>query len=249
MRSDAKASQKTSGENDKCPLPDHTDAWDKLTPIEKAVAFETSTGATSQEVGSRVGISVHMVALHLTRIYRKLGVDRRGLITDRWATLSARQKAVVNEAITGATHREIGLRLGIPDRTRVQKCLRKALQKLGMAHRRELIQYPYNQLSPFQRRVALMVSRGDANRHIIAALGVSEKNVTRNLDKIYKKLGVSGRLDLIVEILSHQPASRLSSKIDSEKSQQYYDSTEADLLRCFGMSGPYSDQTDSEGAQ
>jgi len=52
-----------------------------LTRRERAIAEHTATGASNQEIGEALSISVRTVETHLTKIYAKLGVASRGALT------------------------------------------------------------------------------------------------------------------------------------------------------------------------
>jgi len=51
-------------------------------------------------------------------------------------------------------------------------------------------------LTPAERRVAELVGAGHSNPEIAAAMYISVKTVEANLTRIYRKLGVRGRVDL-----------------------------------------------------
>jgi DNA-binding NarL/FixJ family response regulator len=53
-------------------------------------------------------------------------------------------------------------------------------------------------LTPREREVVALVGEGLKNEQVAARLFVSEKTVRNNLTVIYDKLGVSGRLELIL---------------------------------------------------
>lgn len=56
-------------------------------------------------------------------------------------------------------------------------------------------------LTPEERRVASLVCEGLSNPEIARALVVSERTVYRHLERIFRKLGVQTRMELIAEWL------------------------------------------------
>ena len=58
-------------------------------------------------------------------------------------------------------------------------------------------------LSDYQRVIEL-VSKGKANRHIAAELGIREATVQNRLDRIYRGVGVANRTELIILALSSE---------------------------------------------
>jgi DNA-binding NarL/FixJ family response regulator len=57
-------------------------------------------------------------------------------------------------------------------------------------------------LTPRERDLARAVMSGACNKHIAAALGLSEQTVKNRLSGLYRKLGVSTRLELAVRLFS-----------------------------------------------
>jgi DNA-binding NarL/FixJ family response regulator len=67
-----------------------------------------------------------------------------------------------------------------------------------------------NLLAARETQVANLVAEGLPNREIALKLGISEHTVSNYLFRIYNKLGISGRVDLVLYILKRreqQPAS------------------------------------------
>jgi DNA-binding CsgD family transcriptional regulator len=56
-----------------------------------------------------------------------------------------------------------------------------------------------DQLSPTERRIAVLVGKGRTNKEIAEALYVSVKSVEANLTRIYQKLGLRSRTELAVQ--------------------------------------------------
>ena len=69
-------------------------------------------------------------------------------------------------------------------------------QALAETQRAQLAPGPGNELTPTERRIAGMVAAGHSNPEIAAALYISVKTVEANLTRIYRKLGLRGRVDL-----------------------------------------------------
>ena len=67
-------------------------------------------------------------------------------------------------------------------------------QALATAQRVRLAPGPDSTLTPTERRIADLVAAGQSNPEIAAALYVSVKTVEANLTRIYRKLGLRGRV-------------------------------------------------------
>jgi DNA-binding CsgD family transcriptional regulator len=63
-------------------------------------------------------------------------------------------------------------------------------------------------LSPSEIRVAELVAEGRSNREIAAALFLGERTVAGHLTRIYDKLGIRSRAELVRKLLPHAPLSR-----------------------------------------
>jgi DNA-binding NarL/FixJ family response regulator len=63
-------------------------------------------------------------------------------------------------------------------------------------------------LCPRERIVVQLVAEGLTNRAIANKLGLSEHTVKNHLSRIYAKLGVSNRLDVMFSVLSQRPTSQ-----------------------------------------
>jgi DNA-binding CsgD family transcriptional regulator len=64
-------------------LPGLVDAG--LTPTEETVASLAAQGLTNREIADRTFLSPKTVEVHLTRVYRKLGVRSRAMLASRFA--------------------------------------------------------------------------------------------------------------------------------------------------------------------
>jgi DNA-binding CsgD family transcriptional regulator len=54
-----------------------------------------------------------------------------------------------------------------------------------------------DELSPAERRVAALVAEGRTNREVAAALFLSERTVESHLTRVYSKLHVRSRTELV----------------------------------------------------
>ncbi|WP_395696262.1 LuxR C-terminal-related transcriptional regulator [Nocardioides sp.] len=57
-------------------------------------------------------------------------------------------------------------------------------------------------LTPRERQVALMVARGGTNQAIATSLGISVWTVSTHLRRIFAKLGVSSRAEMVARLLA-----------------------------------------------
>ena len=69
-------------------------------------------------------------------------------------------------------------------------------QDLAVAQRARLTAGQDDELTPTERRVAELVANGHSNPEIAASLFISVKTVEANLTRIYRKLGIRGRVEL-----------------------------------------------------
>lgn len=59
------------------------------------------------------------------------------------------------------------------------------------------------QLTPREREIVVLVGEGLRNDDVAKRLGISEKTVRNHLTTVFDKLGVSGRLELVVYAFQH----------------------------------------------
>jgi len=59
-------------------------------------------------------------------------------------------------------------------------------------------------LTPREDQVVSLVAEGIGNREIAEQLGVKENTVKKSLLRIYDKVGVSNRVELVLYVLSHR---------------------------------------------
>jgi DNA-binding CsgD family transcriptional regulator len=69
-------------------------------------------------------------------------------------------------------------------------------QELVAAQRARLAPGRDDDLTPTERRVAELVASGHSNPEIAASMFISVKTVEANLTRVYRKLGLRGRVDL-----------------------------------------------------
>ncbi len=76
-------------------------------------------------------------------------------------------------------------------------------QALAAAQRARLAPGPDNALTATEGRIAGLAAAGLSNPEIAAALYISVKTVEANLTRIYRKLGLRGRVDLARRTLGY----------------------------------------------
>jgi DNA-binding CsgD family transcriptional regulator len=63
--------------------------WDALTPTELEVVALAARGLTNAEIGAKLFITAGTAKVHLSNIYRKLGLSNRAQLTAQAVTRSA----------------------------------------------------------------------------------------------------------------------------------------------------------------
>ena len=66
-------------------------------------------------------------------------------------------------------------------------------------------------LTPREEQVANMIADGRGNREVAQQLGVKENTIKKSLLRIYDKLGVSNRVELVLYVLTHHGTSTLAT--------------------------------------
>ena len=59
-------------------------------------------------------------------------------------------------------------------------------------------------LTPREQEIVQSLLRGRANREIASEFGVTEQTIKNQLTTLFKKLGVSGRVELVRRVLKSQ---------------------------------------------
>ena len=81
---------------------------------------------------------------------------------------------------------------------------RRELRATGEKLRREA--GAGDELTPQELQVALQVAEGKANKEVAAALFLSQKTVEFHLSRIYRKLGLSSRTELVRALATERAA-------------------------------------------
>ena len=71
-------------------------------------------------------------------------------------------------------------------------------------------------LTPREDQIVTLITEGLSNREIATELNVKENTVKKSLLRIYDKLGVSNRVELVLYALSHSQQ-RLSERVQREE--------------------------------
>jgi DNA-binding NarL/FixJ family response regulator len=71
------------------------------------------------------------------------------------------------------------------------------------APRREALPEPFGSLTDREREIVRLVGEGLRNEEIARRLGITEKTVRNHLTGVFDKVGVSGRLELVVLAYRH----------------------------------------------
>jgi len=143
------------------------------------------------------------------------GENRHRLLADALDALAASPSALERTHILvelGASARRAGLRADAERRLReglqlagamgaapLVEAARYELRALGLRPRRSAVTGP-DSLTPTERRVAELAASGLTNRQAAEALFVTVKTVETHLARVYQKLGISTRTELLQAI-------------------------------------------------
>jgi two-component system nitrate/nitrite response regulator NarL len=81
----------------------------------------------------------------------------------------------------------------------------KLQDRAGSADKRSAAASPFSVLSPREREVADLVVKGLRNRDIAASLGISEGTVKIHLYRVYERLAVTSRTELVILARDYVP--------------------------------------------
>jgi two-component system, NarL family, response regulator DegU len=80
-------------------------------------------------------------------------------------------------------------------------------------------------LTPREEQVVNLVAEGSGNREIAQQLGIRENTVKKSLLRIYDKLGVSNRVELVLYALAHRGTKRASTPTREDATGNFMPST------------------------
>jgi DNA-binding CsgD family transcriptional regulator len=84
-------------------------------------------------------------------------------------------------------------------------------------------------LTQREQEVVGLVAEGISNREIARQLAITENTVKKSLLRIYDKLGVSNRVELVLYALSHHDSCTASREAEAEKEGHHRPATKAAL--------------------
>jgi DNA-binding NarL/FixJ family response regulator len=146
----------------------------RLTPREEGVTALAAIGQSNKEIASQLGVTQSTVATLLASALNKLGLSSRTMLPLFWRDLHGRAWAVSNA--------EAPL--------------------IALSHQDD--PKDMSTLTPAERAVALALLEGLSDRHIAQARNSSRHTVSKHVTAIYRKLGVSSRVELAYKLsLTH----------------------------------------------
>jgi DNA-binding NarL/FixJ family response regulator len=146
----------------------------RLTPREEGVTALAAIGRSNKEIAGQLGVTQSTVATLLAAALSKLGLSSRTMLPLFWRDLHGRAWAVSNA--------EAPL--------------------IALSHQDD--PKSMSTLTPAERAVALALLEGLSDRHIAQARNSSRHTVSKHVTAIYRKLGVSSRVELAYKLsLTH----------------------------------------------
>jgi DNA-binding NarL/FixJ family response regulator len=160
----------------------------RLTPREEGVVALAAIGRSNKEIAGELGVTQSTVGTLLAGALTKLGLASRTMLPLFWRDLHGRAWAVSNA--------EAPL--------------------IALSHHDD--PKSFSTLTPAERAVALALLRGLSDRNIAQARNSSRHTVSKHVTAIYKKLGVSSRVELAYKLsLTHAALSDQSSRLPPEQ--------------------------------
>ena len=159
----------------------------RLTAQESAVARLVATGMSNREVATELFVSIKTIQFHLTHIYTKLGINSRCELA-----------AQFRDQDTTNTDHEQPLMFGQPSPSGV-KHPHGAARRGSRGRRSSHGDRPPSRLTAQESAVAGLVATGMSNREVATELFVSIKTIQFHLTRIYAKLGINSRCELIAQ--------------------------------------------------
>jgi DNA-binding NarL/FixJ family response regulator len=142
----------------------------RLTPREEGVTAMAAIGRSNKEIAAQLGVTASTVATLLAAALGKLGLASRTLLPLFWRDLHGRAWPVTNA--------EAPL--------------------IALSHRDD--PQGFSALTPAERAVALALLDGLSDRNIARARNSSRHTVSKHVTAIYRKLGVSSRVELAYKV-------------------------------------------------
>jgi DNA-binding NarL/FixJ family response regulator len=176
------------GSTNEEPLPDDEPHGRLFTESQRRVLRFLCQGLTNNEIADRIGLKEATIKGTVSGILKKLRVH-------------SRTQAVVRVCQDGMVSPDWceGTEFGAPDLRSMQEAgdvPESAVRRVDALTEREM-------------EVLDMVSRGMANKEVAFRLGVREGTVKAHMGNILRKLGVSSRMKLVIEVSKlHTAASR-----------------------------------------
>ncbi len=161
--------------------------------------------ALSTASAQALSLGATSLALLARRDLRSIGLR---LIGEPQAPLSPREHEVAELLLAGASNARIAAALGVSPRT-AQSHVRRVLKALDLPSRaavpRALTEQPgtapwAEQLTPRQRQVADLISRGYTNDGAARTLHVSVKTIEKHLGDVYRRLDIDSRAALSARV-------------------------------------------------
>jgi DNA-binding NarL/FixJ family response regulator len=160
----------------------------RLTPREEGVTALAAIGRSNKEIAGQLGVTQSTVGTLLAAALGKLGLSSRTMLPLFWRDLHGRAWAVSNA--------EAPL--------------------IALSHQDD--PDGFSTLTPAERAVALELLKGLSDRSIAQARNSSRHTVSKHVTAIYRKLGVSSRVELAYKVsLTHAVLSDPQPRLPPEQ--------------------------------